>query len=335
MHVLARFSHIAAATQPTLSQSYDPPPMSLQNSTLDVIRPLNLTSVEAIDPDFALVPKFRGPRLFPISCLLNTVDAALQLALGDYDGIITQRMTFKLENYPQVEIVLQPYDEQGIASLPRKYAVWAVNFSINMMIRNNRYQSSAFFIYRGGRGIGGLSYRVTQTSISESGPQTSENLERKNNHTKSLPSQTGYDLGSNVTEYVNVSEVDNSNNDLQVAIRLTGSKLTSDEVFISIFDILRELSMFPTIARMVTDVTHIVSTGLYVGFSDANDPPRTIRDPPYFQGEWLVKALARIPSYMVQRQRFREVEAGVSVDGIKVGKVSLSKARPSPGVATA
>ena len=335
VHVLARFSSVAAATQPTISQSYDPPPTSLQNATLDVVRPLNLTSVEAIDPDFALVPKFKGPRLFPISCLLNAVDAALQLALGDYDGVITQRMTFRLENHPQVEIALQPYDEQGIASLPRKYAVWAVNFSINMMIRNNRYQSSVFFIYRGGRGIGGLAYRVIQTSIPEPGPQISENLERNNSPTRSLPSQTGYDLDSNGAEYMNLSEVDNINDDLQVAIRLTGSKLTSDEVFISIFDILRELSIFPTIARMVTDVTHIISTGLYIGFIDANDPPRTMSDPPYFQGEWLVKALARIPSYMVQRQRFREVEAGISVDNIKVGKVSLSKARPSPGVATA
>ena len=335
VHFLARFSHVAAATQPTLSQSHDPPPTSLQKAALDVVRPLNLTSIGAIDPDFALVPKFGGPRLFPVSCLLNAVDAALQLALGDYDGIITQRMTFKLETHPQVEIVLQPYDEQGIASLPRKYAVWAVNFSINMMIRNNRYQSSVFFIYRRGRGIGGLSYRVIQTSISEPGSETSENLERKNSHIRSLPSQTGYALDSNITEYVDLSEVDDTNNDLQIAIRLTGSGLKSDEVFISIFDILRELSMFPTIARMVTDVAHIVSTGLYIGFSDANDPPRTIRDPPYFQGEWLVKALARIPSYMVQRQKFREVEVGISVDGIKVGEVSLNKAGPSPGVAIA
>ena len=40
------------------------------------------------DPNYKLVPCFYGTKLVSIDCLLTAVDAALQLALGQYDGMV-------------------------------------------------------------------------------------------------------------------------------------------------------------------------------------------------------------------------------------------------------
>ena len=298
------------------------------------IQPLNGTSLGAIDPDFQLVPQFKGRKLFPVSCLLVAVDAALQLALGDFEGTVTQKMVFKLDDHPQVEIVLLPSDEQGRASMPWKYAVWALNFSINIMIRNNRFQSSVFFILKNGQGLGALSYSLSQPAISDDPSEPTQdfvtNINRNDTHViKSAPSPRVH-----FPEIVNSTDAIAYQPDFRVFFQLRGSKIKFNDVFISSLDLLREFSMFPRYARLVSDVTHVRTTNLYLGYRDANDPPRTKADPPYFENEWLLRALALMPGFMVSQQAFEEVSIKITVDQIMISELSLTKKRPTLSLAT-
>lgn len=87
----------------------------------------NFTSSGAIDPAFGFEPVFQGAKLRPVPCLLNSVNAALQLALDDFEGPISETV-FRLDTHPQVEIAVIPDEEGG--SIPRKYAVWGLNIGI-------------------------------------------------------------------------------------------------------------------------------------------------------------------------------------------------------------
>ena len=90
----------------------------------------NLTALGAIDPAFGFAPIFSGERLRPVPCLLNAVNAALQLALDDFEGFMFET-TFRLDSHPQVEIAVVPDEEGG--TIPRKYVVWGLTIGIGKL----------------------------------------------------------------------------------------------------------------------------------------------------------------------------------------------------------
>ena len=89
----------------------------------------NVTSLGAVDPAFGFVPVLGDVKLRPVPCLLNTVNAALQLALEDYEGFMSKTV-YKLNSHPEVQIEVIPDGEGG--SIPRKYVVWGLSMGIGM-----------------------------------------------------------------------------------------------------------------------------------------------------------------------------------------------------------
>ena len=328
--------HHVAAARPLARTLSDDPVLTNSLTAYDTNRHfLNTSSLGDVDPDFDIMPHFKGKRLFPVSCLLDAMDAALQLALGDFEGTVTKTMVFILNDYPQVQIQVLPYTDQGRSLLPWKYAVWALNYSINTMIKNGNYQSSVFIILRKGHGVGGLSYTLTQPSISEPQSMTMENLVDGNDSIISSFNKSSLRSNLNSARHLN-STVDVAyRSSLLLEFELTDTKVTLNDIFITSFDILRAFAAFPRSGRIVADVTHIRTGNLYLAYRDPNDPPRTQVNPPYFENEWLLRALALAPGYMVQRQLFREVNIRITVDHFQVGEISLSRKKPTLGLATA
>ena len=93
----------------------------------------NVTSLGAVDPAFGFVPILGNVKLRPMPCLLNTVNAALQLALEDYEGFMSKTV-YRLNSHPEVQIEVIPDEEGG--SIPRKYAVWGLSAGIGMSSRS-------------------------------------------------------------------------------------------------------------------------------------------------------------------------------------------------------
>ena len=90
---------------------------------------LNGTSSVAVDPAFGFVPIFSGEKLPPVPCLVNSVNAALLLALENYEDLLFETK-FRIDSHPQVEIAVLPDEEGGC--IPRKFAVWGLNLGIGM-----------------------------------------------------------------------------------------------------------------------------------------------------------------------------------------------------------
>lgn len=93
----------------------------------------NVTSLGAVDPAFGFVSVLGNVKLRPVPCLLNTVNAALQLALEDYEGFMSKTV-YKLNSHPEVQIEVIP-DVEG-ESIPRKYVVWGLSMGIGMSSRS-------------------------------------------------------------------------------------------------------------------------------------------------------------------------------------------------------
>lgn len=102
--------------------------------------------------------------------------------------------------------------------------------------------------------------------------------------------------------------------------------ITIYEIFFVALDMLREIAPFSRTARLADATNQIVAANLAV-LTWQTDPPRTAQNPPYFQIEWLMRALAQTPAYMLQQRSFREVELVLFVDEVKVGEVSILRPR--------
>lgn len=111
------------------STSIPPPSLDFESSNADAFNSPVPTSapLRDIDPAFTFVPRFQGPKLRPVPCLLNSVNVALQLSLEDFEGVMFKTV-YRLDTHPQVEIAVIP-DEDG-GSIPRKYAVWGLSIGI-------------------------------------------------------------------------------------------------------------------------------------------------------------------------------------------------------------
>lgn len=122
--------------------------------------------------------------------------------------------------------------------------------------------------------------------------------------------------------------------DFVTYFKLVGSRMTPNDIFITSLDLLRAFAEFPRTARIDSGVTRFRAGNSYLKYRDPNNPPRTKWNPPYFENEWILRALALMPGFMVKRQSFREVQIIISVAEIIIGEVDLSKNDPSLALAT-
>lgn len=317
---LIRVSAISISKPSLGLVSSDPSSLNASHSDIPIS---NITSFGAIDPAFGFVPIFYGVKLRPIPCLLNSVNAALELALEDYEGPIFETV-FKLDAHPQVEIAFVPDEEGG--SVPRKFVIWGLNIGIDLMIADRNFQAAVFILSYRGRGVacikfteaGASSFNSTDmTKTTEGDIQISSPL---SNLTKVLP-QAPKDAATTSA---------NPQNDprLEIAFQLTGSVVTIYEIFFMALDMLRDIAFSRRTARLADGATLIKAANLIIS-TRQTDPPRTAQDPPFFQVEWFMRALARTPAYMLDQRNFKEVEMVLFVEEVKVGEVSVR--RPGTG----
>lgn len=287
----------------------------------------DLTSPD-VDPDFNLTPVFHGRTLLPVSCLLDAVDVAFQLALGDYEGTMTNLMSFKLESHPQVEIAIIP-DPSG---LPWKYAVWALNISADYMIRNYKFKSSVWIIRRLELAIGTVIYQVAtealeaSKSVSTDVGNTTQSLAQYNDNGTQAP----FNIVSALTTPSTIT-ASNDSAKLRIDYQFTGSGITFNECFQTALDMLRELSIFDRSAHVRLQTIGVHSSGLYVTTSGPSTPiPPGSEE--IFKYEWLMAVMGQMPGFMVRQRSFREVRVGVFVGEVEVGRVDVQRRKPEVGV---
>ena len=274
-------------------------------------------------PEFDLNYEIGGPKLRITSCLMNTVAALKVLALGDWDGKISDGTEYRLDDYPEVSIIMTtPRRRRNVQA---RFVMWAICLGVYDMIAKKKFEFAQFEMSWEGQLLGwvqvvnhppGAGSRIEEK-------QTNGPLNSGNNSAAS-PS-TNRTIGQELINITNVVTL-NTTNDLpearlNVSFEPYGVTLGVYDVFVPIMSGLTDMGKIPS--------TH-ESSGLIIGLVGFNGficvlpavPLRT--SPPFMYYGTLVEAISRIPTYMLEKSRFGEINIRIAFDDVMVGFGRLS-----------
>lgn len=293
------------------------------NTTSLFSSPLNTSILGAIDPEkFQAMTAYGDISLPPTSVLMNAVNALVELALQGWEDRIDAR-TFRLDEqrYSDIEIHISPsYDIAGPV-LKSGFAVLGL-FEVMLQIVSNpaqRFKSiNSIFLYDG-QEVGQLKVNRTLAATLPSTSTLSALSQNQRGTSDGLliPS-------SNTT----LSAPAWSDPRLSVSLVRGFQTLTIYEVFYGVFFLLREMAPHAS-SDQVKDFSLLVNLfpvtaavhSLDVSFDSSGNPPRTAADPPFFQWEWLIKAIGQLPKTMLDARDLRDIfHFGLKVDGVPVGR---------------
>ena len=281
------------------------------NSTLDI---------PPLPEEFTLTYEIGGPKLRVTSCLMNAVAALKELALGDWDRKIRDGTEYRLDDYPEVSIIVTTSKRKR--NILASFVTWAVCLGMLDMISQTKFEFAQFEMSWEGQRLGWV-------QVVNHSPRTSLTVEERQTN-GSLDLGTEPATLPTTNQPVNITDVittDNANDPAEARLNVIfepyGSSISLYDVFVPIMSGLSDMGRIPSTSQ---------STGLMIGLRGftgficfiAAIPPRT--SPPFLEFGWLVRSVARIPAYMLREGRFGEITIKITVDGAAVGFGRLSKA---------
>lgn len=127
------------------------------------------------------------------------------------------------------------------------------------------------------------------------------------------------------TASINSTRPSLTSEDLKIDYVLNGASITSCDIFLLIFDYLSIVASAPWNVLADPSTAYYESAGLRISAFNATSPARTPSNPPYFQLQYLMSAIAGLPRTMVQRGHFREADMFIWVDGIEIGTATVRR----------
>ena len=203
-----------------------------------------------------------------------------------------------------------------------------------MMIRNRDFQTAVFVLTYQGHGVACITYEVPTASDSVS-TDIKNATQSVNGRPPPLNTTNALLQASTNAKTPSIKTADATNDPrLRVALQLTGSEITIYNIFNMAIDLLRDLAAHGRAAHLADFTAYLDAANLVISARQTS-PPRTALDPPYFQTEWLMRAVAQTPAYMLEQRNFREVDMVLCVDEVKVGEVSIRRPRDGSGLGRA
>ena len=289
------------------------------SSPPDLLRSDNL--VDTIDPtNIQISSRYRETKLPSTPVLMTAVDVMVRLSLQDWDTKFSKEAFFMdSPRFSQVEFFFSPPDPRG--QLDISFAVLGLFGAMNSVLTDpaRRFRESSHSIFYNRRDVGFIEIRKKGRR-----PDPLLNLGEQ---------QASRMHGANATIALSAPAWEDSR--LKINLIRGYDVLTIYEVFYSAYALIKTTAVFaarqPRNARM-TDFSDSVDAPpitirnhpIVASFRSYDNPPRTQRNPPYFQPKWLIKALGRLPQIIMQTRDFKEIyDMTMEVDGVKVGSAYI------------
>ncbi|KAL9063555.1 MAG: hypothetical protein Q9161_009415 [Pseudevernia consocians] len=286
----------------------------VNNSTLGIPIP---------PPEFDLTYEIGGPKLRITSCLMNTIAALKELALGDWDGKVIDGTEYRLDNYPEVSIIMTtPRRRRNVQA---RFVMWAICLGVYDMISKKKFEFAQFEMSWKGQLLGWVQVvnHPPSADLKTEGMRANSTMDLGNKSaTLPSPNRTLRLEPINITNIVTMGKVDDpAEARLNVTFEPIGVTLGVYDVFVPIMSGLTDMAKLPSTFQ---------SSGLIIGLEGFKGficilpslPLRT--SPPFMEYAWLIRAITRIPSYMLEKSRFGEINMNIAVDGVNVGFGSLN-----------
>lgn len=299
-----------------------PPPQTITPSEGSFNFPEANTILNGLDPRFMIRPIYWGPKLDSIVSLQNAVNAMANMALRNTEEGMRDT-TFKLDGSPNNAITVFPNRWQVGGQITRKFVIWGLLRAVYDMTSKNKYQCNTCHLLWQGVEVGtlGFSRGVIAASQTSAGDYQSRGLLSLDNDTALGPSSL-----QTQSSPVNV----NHTPVLSVDVEPRPLVLQINDVFMTILGAMGNLAAYP---NKDESIYHFHSdwpgTPAFVSFSTRELKPRS--KPPFMTCRYIVESLAVLPSIMLNRRKFSEVDIVLKLDGVEAG-VGLLRRLHRPGL---
>lgn len=273
-----------------------------------------------------------GAKLKVTACLMNSIGALKELALGDWQASIVDGTEYRLESYPEVEIVVNAPRQKG--KIQARFVIWAITLGVYEMIASKKFEFAQFQMTWNKEVVGWVHVVDNPPArglptIGGSESNGTLDVEKRVIRPRAVNTTTGSDL-VNISNVIDTSDLaDAEDARLTVTFSGFGKTLSIFDVFIPIMIGLSDLATYPNAYRSPGFVVALqdYKAGICI-FSVISE--RT--GAPLLEYKWLIRMLLRIPEYMLQEHRFGEVNIKMDVDGVRVGwgRMSNFPCEPPP-----
>jgi hypothetical protein len=310
-------------------------PRVLENQTFSASSPnpdfLDLTlGIPEPPPDFDIEYETGGAKLKVTPCLMNTIAALKELALGDWLAKIVDGTEYRLDDYPEVGIIVTTPKRKS--NVQARFVVWAIALGVYDMIAKKEFEFAQFEMTWDREVIGWVHVVNHPPALGLATIRASESngtldFEKRVVGPRASNSTMGVDI-VNITDVVDTSDLaDTKEFRLTLSFGDFGNTLSIFDVFVPIMMGLSDLATKPSA---------YIAPGLVVVLAGHRAricifpmiPERT--SPPFLEYQWLIRTLVRIPEHMFQEHRFGEVSVKMDVDGVGVGwgRMSIVPCKP-------
>ncbi len=278
-------------------------PRVLENQTFSASSPnpdfLDLTlGIPEPPQNFDIEYEIGGAKLKVTPCLMNTIAAFKELALGDWLAKIVDGTEYRLDNYPEVGIIVTtPKRKRNVQA---RFVVWAIALGVYDMIAKKKFEFAQFEMTWDRQVIGWVHVvnhppPLGLATIRASESNGTLDLEKRVVRPRASNSTMGVDI-INITDVVHTSDLaDTKESRLTLSFGDFGNTLNIFDVFIPIMMGLSDLATKPS--TYIAPELAVVLAGHRARICIfPMIPERT--SPPFLEYQWLIRTLVRISEHM-------------------------------------
>lgn len=306
--------------------------------TINILQPSVNTSASALPPS-PVDPRFgktiSGYNQIPvsrISLMMTFVNEMSKLALLDWNGQVGSFRSTAFPGYSDVAIFLNV--KPPMQTIQTRIAVWGMFSAFTNIVIANRFKACDVDLYWADVKVARIRIRphpATTSSQSTVGEQGSRNQSL----VQMLPTLPSLDDDDDaISNLANGSpDLTNGTSTLTEPVfeadcdYLEDARtLTDTEVFATVFSVLRNLAPVPK-TNIVDESFEIGmrTIGAKIQFQGLGEIPSHPQGPPYYQYQWVIRAVLAMPIYMLHQQRFAELGVLIIVDGRHLGRGQILK----------
>ena len=279
------------------------------------------------DPRFSISSVFHESKIPIFSYLMNTVKMLSRLALEDFSGTL-DASSWDSRDYPEVGIDILPVE--GARRIERRFAIWGLDQGAAIMMRNKPYHTASFTLEWSGAPVGSIEI-IPWPMSSSTDLNDSQTVAQVLDYQSTTPFDNDSDARSRCFQGAHLEAIDD-NQRLKIQGCLVGSAMEPFDVFVTVNAILAEVAEKGPTQRISDYVSPESDPRVQISFWTPSPAPSS---PPFFEVQWLIRATALIPGFMIKKGSFAEAVFSIEVDGIQVADAHLDKRRfimslPSP-----
>lgn len=313
---------------------------AIANPTINVLQPSVSNSSFSTLPSVPVDPRFRveikGYNPIPVrrtSLMMTFVNEMSKLAIMDWNGQVGSFRSTAFPGYSDVAIFLNV--KRPAQTIQTKIAIWGMSSTFTNTVIANRFKACDVDIYWDDVKIARIRIRPnpatsSQSTIEEQGSQNQSLVQV-------LPTLPSLDdvTGNHTNGFLNLT------NDTSILTEpvfeadcyyLEDAKtLTDTEVFATVFSVLKNIAPVPKTSLVEeTFEMGMLTVDARIQFQGPEDIPGHPPGPPYYQFQWVIRALHAMPIYMLGQGRFAELGVLIVVDGRHLGIGHILKGEMDP-----